>query len=537
MMSLFSFLRRPAVLSTLQFLLLWSMLFSARFFLFDDFVKNETDVLPSALQSSNPDWLPNDWYLNLDIGYRTLFNGIAGPLVSLLGFKYAALVGRALLYMLFAGSVLYFLRTFRIYFAVSILALLPFLNNQNTVAMEWMVGGTETKAFAYAFVLFALSFFYRRKWLAAFAFAGAALSFHVLVGGYALFCAMIALYCTEERRRGTIREVIRNSWPLFLTGGWGLYAIFQQFFLKKGIPNGEAWGIYIQYRVPHHVFPGAWDAPERFAILGAGVIVVLTAALFGRSRRLRYLGYYAIGSLVLFLAGLIIYWAGAYDLLRFYWFRFPDTIIPFLTLMSLALMLSTYLGGTVPLGRRNGEKDDADRSGKLSPARIKRMRILGGAAISLVAILSISRIVPQIPGIEDRDGKGWGDPIARPMLEWIKAHTPHESVMLVSPTMQSFYVQAERAMFVSFKHSPQSAADIVEWYRRLTLCNGGIPPTRGNHEVLDELDRNFYDLDEKSIREISRLYGVTHYLGRPDHVLALPEAHRTSDFILYRIDS
>ena len=531
-MSAFSFLRRPALLSTLQFLLLWTMLFSARFFFFDDFVKNETDVLPSALQSSNPDWLPNDWYLNLDIGYRTLFNEMVGPLVSWLGFKYAALTGRALLYLLFAGSVLYFLRTFRIYFAVGILALLPFLNNQNMVAMEWMVGGTETKAFAYAFVLLALALFYRKRWLAAFAFAGAALSFHVLVGGYALFCAIIALYSTEERRRETVLEALRKSWPFFLTGSWGLYAIFKQFFLDRGAAAGEAWEIYIQYRVPHHVFPGAWDTPERFLIVGAGVLVVLTAALFGRSRQLRYLGFYALGSLLLFLAGLIIYWSGAYDLLRFYWFRFPDTMLPFLTLMSLALMLSTYLRGTAPLGRQSKEEEILGSSS----VSHRKLGIAGAAAVALVAVLTISRILPQIPGIADKEGRGWGDPTARPMLDWIKTNTPRESVMLVSPTMQSFYVQAERAMFVSFKHSPQSAPDIVEWYRRLTLCNGGIPPTRKSNDVLGELDRHFYDLDEKSIRHIARLYGTTHYLGKPDRTLEFPQVYRTQDYVLYRID-
>ncbi|MGL5075030.1 MAG: DUF6798 domain-containing protein, partial [Waterburya sp.] len=36
-------------------------------------VWNEVDVLPLAKQFVAPDWIPNDWYLNLETNYRALF--------------------------------------------------------------------------------------------------------------------------------------------------------------------------------------------------------------------------------------------------------------------------------------------------------------------------------------------------------------------------------------------------------------------------------------------------------------------------------
>lgn len=543
-MTTFAFLQRPAVVRTLQLLCLWALLFGARSFLFNDFAKNETDVLPSALQSTDPNWLPNDWYLNLDIGYRQLFNQMAGPLVSWLGFKYGALVGRAILYLLFAGAALFFIRTFRIYFPFGMLALIPFLSNQYLIAGEWMVGGTETKAFAYAFVLFALSLFYRRKWLIGFAFAGAALSFHILVGIYALFCTGVAILFagregthTASFSRQTLKAewqgILKKSWPLFLTGAWGLYAVFNQFALDHGVNASEAWNIYIHYRVPHHVFPGAWDAIGRLTILGVGIILAFITAFWGRSRNLQFLGFYALGSIGLFAIGLFVYAIGATDLLRYYWFRFPDTVVPFLTIMLAALLLSEYIRGSSPVGKHKGGKQEKVQ---LRSAQTQTMiSTLGGLCIAVVLILTAIRAYDRFPGIQDVESKGWGDPQARPMLEWIKDNTPREAVFLVDPTMQSFYVQAERAMLVSFKHSPQSAPDILEWYRRLTLCNGGIPPTRGDFDMNAELQKNFYRLDEESIRHIARLYGTAYYLGRTEHPLALQEVHRTSDLILYKI--
>jgi hypothetical protein len=84
-------------------------------------------------------------------------------------------------------------------------------------------------------------------------------------------------------------------------------------------------------------------------------------------------------------------------------------------------------------------------------------------------------------------------------LEWIRTNTSEDAVFLIDPLMNEFFTYANRARFVSFIHSPQSAEDILEWYDRLTLINGmqepRIPVARG------ELQENFYNLEAESIHE------------------------------------
>ena len=57
-------------------------------------------------------------------------------------------------------------------------------------------------------------------------------------------------------------------------------------------------------------------------------------------------------------------------------------------------------------------------------------------------------------------------------LEWIAENTPKKAIFLVDPTISDFYIHAQRAMFVGFKHFPLSAVDILEWFERIKLCNG-----------------------------------------------------------------
>ena len=89
------------VIFAIEMFLIWLVIL-AQEFAFNRFSGNEVDVLPAARQIVNHSWLPGDWYLNLDIGYRKLFNYLAGILVDQLGFLYGAYAGRILAYSILA---------------------------------------------------------------------------------------------------------------------------------------------------------------------------------------------------------------------------------------------------------------------------------------------------------------------------------------------------------------------------------------------------------------------------------------------------
>ena len=507
----------------LQFFILW-LVIVARCFLFNDFANNEVDLLPSAQQSVESTWLPGDWYLNLDIGYRSLFNSMAGPLVSHFGFKYGAVVGRLLVYLLFAYALLIFMRTFHIRFAFGLLFLIVFLNNQTLIAGEWMIGGLETKALAWPLVLLSLSAIGRKRWFLGFAFAGGAFSFHILVGFYALSALGVA-FLLNRREYQLDKSALRHVWIFFLTGAWGIYAVIQQLFFSSQMAEG-GWSTYVHLRVPHHVLPEVWNGSFWIVELSIGAILFALVFRYVRTSSVRFFAAYALGSLVLFAIGLIIWGIGSTELLRFYWFRFPDTIVPFGTTMLLAF-------GIGELYRRYILQESDTTTETHGNVSRSWKRGIEPVLIILLIALSVVEIVKDLPKLND--GTGWASTPYTPMFDWIATNTPHDATFLIDPSMQEFYVRAERAAFVSFKHSPQSAKDIAEWHKRLVLCNGGAELQDAGFGVAKTIRKTYYALDPEQIGKIATEYNVDYYLGKEGSTLPYDEVHSVKEWILYKV--
>jgi hypothetical protein len=382
----------------------------------------------------------------------------------------------------------------------------------------------DTKTFAYAFALFSLSSFIQKKYFAGFAFAGAALSFHVLVGIYALFCMGFAMLLTWNSWRTEWRTFIRQAWPFFITGIFGLLTILQQLLPQGAIDTDKAWQIYVELRVPHHVLPSAWNGDLLILqlILAAGFFLAIY--LLKKTAASKFTAAYALGSVCLFIIGLAIYAAGETNLLRYYWFRYPDVMIPFLSLVLVALVISdlTYI-----------DVNDSPRIYKRWPSVhllfSKGLPIFLAMVVILLALQSITVIRASYRrGINRRPSK------IQTSLEWIRGNTPRHAVFLVDPLMSEFHVFTERARFVSFKHSPQSAADILEWYERIELSNGSQP--LGGLVSKGELQTNFYHLNKETIRQIAEKFGLSYYLGLADTQLPFEPVYRDDNITLFAID-
>ena len=126
------------------------------------YLPNEVDIVPFAKQFVEPNWLANDWYLNLDFGYRYLFNWFLGLLVSWFGLEVATVLGRLGLYLALAVALHFLFKTLVMRLPYRLLVLILFLHNQSLLAGEWIVGGVETKTVSYVCLLFSFSFFLRR---------------------------------------------------------------------------------------------------------------------------------------------------------------------------------------------------------------------------------------------------------------------------------------------------------------------------------------------------------------------------------------
>ena len=503
--------------------LIW-MVIIAKLFVFNKYIGNELDILPFARQFIDSSWLPSDWYLNLEIGYRLLFNLIFGYVIDWLGFLNGAYIGRLIAYLLLAVALFVFLRTTRLRFSLGLIVVLIFLENQSLIAGEWIAGGADTKTFAYAFSLLSFSYFFQRKYLVGFAFAGVALSFHVLIGIYALICTAIALLLTLKSWRQELRMLIRGSWPIFVTGVFGLLAIVQQLLPQGEVDANRAWEIYVEFRVPHHVLPSAWKGDLWIVELILAACLFLCIYLITKKGAIKFTAAYALGSVGLFGIGFAFFAFGNTTLLRFYWFRYPAVMIPFLGLMLVALVLDqlTYIDfSSHPRIPKNLHW--------IQPILTKGLPIL----FALVAILLTLQAI-QFLRVKYQRGLHRPPQETRAVFDWIRENTSEETIFLIDPLIIDFYTFAERARFVSFNHSPQSAGDILEWYERVQLNNNQqtpqIPLSRG------ELQANFYQLDPHSIRWLGDTYGLSYYLGLADQQLPFEPVYQDDNFTLYAIE-
>jgi hypothetical protein len=358
-----------------------------------------------------------------------------------------------------------------------------------------------------------------------FAFAGAAISLHILVGGYAFFCIVVAALLNKTWR-SEWRRLIYQSWPLFITGVFGLQAVIQQILPQSNVDATRAWEIYVQFRNPHHVLPSAWGGYAWMALLVLATGLFLIMYFNGKANTSCFVAAYALGSVFLFLIGLVLFAVGQTPLLRFYWFRFPDVMVPLMSAVIIALFLGDVSEG--------GPVEHTLLRGFLPALQAILWRVFPIIFIAVTIVNSFQSL--HRLQAEFRDSR---QPNSDPMLstlEWISENTPQQAIFLVDPSLSDFYLHAQRAMFVSWKHTPHSAAEILEWYERITLCNGNRVPEKRGYDSLEELRTDFYTLDEDQISQIARLYGISYYLGLTDQQLGFERVYSNSSFAVYRVN-
>lgn len=504
------------ILQSIQILFIWVVITTN---VFTKLQWNEPDVLPLARQFFDHGWLPNDWYLNLNKNYQYPFDFVFGFVVYKLGFHVGAEIGRLLIYSFLAIAIFVFWRTIKLPFSLGLICLLIFLNHQSLIAGEWIVGGVETKTIAYAFVFLSLSAYLSKKYLLGFALAGAAISFHVLIGSYALFCLIIAVAFTEAKQLNL--GMVKQSWPLFITGFFGLQAIFLQLLPQSNVDTAKAWKIYVEYRHPQHLLPPYWEGYFWIFELIFALIIFLAIFIVRRSNINRFISAYALGSVILFTIGLILHGLGKITLLRFYWFRFPDVMIPFMLPILLALIINDMA---------------IDRSNAISKLKNRNFIIFNwpSAILTIIVISIVTFSIFQFQTHIRNSPESKSEP--QVVFEWIASNTPKQAIFLVDPTIPYFYIHGQRSIFCSFKHVPIYPVDIIKWYERVTLCNGNKPLRGIGIDSLGSLQTNFYNLDEKSILQLAENYGVSYYLGRPGQSLDFPRVLTTSSYTLYRIE-
>jgi hypothetical protein len=171
-------------------------------------------------------------------------------------------------------------------------------------------------------------------------------------------------------------------------------------------------------------------------------------------------------------------------LLRFYWFRLADIMVPF----SLAVTAAAVW------------EDDA-ACDRLLPGR--RRLIQAGLVLLLAFDLAAQRSHWPLPGamVSPRADVHVNAPAWADICGWVAEHTPPGARFLTPRGSASFTWRTGRPEVVSWKNSPQDAASLVEWRRRIIDCFS-------RDGRLADLERSTATLGVERLREVAHRYAA-----------------------------
>lgn len=490
---------------------------------------NETAYLTKARHEADPSYGRGDFFLETPEAHGVFYR-VIGPLAAAVPLERAAWIGRWLGWLALAAG-----------FHHAIVPVVPgawprvlaaafysLALRHTTAAGEWVIGGCEAKVFAWALVLAAAGEVARGRFARAWLVLGAATAFHPLVGGWGLVALAVAwgwsaLVGREDAAARPVAGPGAGAVPgvaltaALVLGGVALAAagIVPALGLSAGADaatRAAAVKIYVVERLPHHLlvrtFADGMVARHVLAIIVWWLLAALVADRGGpRARARARLGRFTLAALGISLAGCLVSLAeplapgAVYGLLRYYWFRFGEGLLP----LALAAAAAAAIADDDVLGRLLPRGGPAGRG--LGPAAAR----FAVAALLLVDLVGESRHWP-LPGRTNvaarADGKvdaaSWADACA-----WVAAHAPADACFLTPRGSASFTWRTGRREVVGWKNSPQDALSLVAWRRRITDCfsrDGGF----------SNMERSTAALGPDRLREVAERYGADHAIVPAD---------------------
>ncbi|MBI1902434.1 MAG: hypothetical protein HYS13_15135 [Planctomycetia bacterium] len=481
---------------------------------------NESHYLCKAKHYWDPEWLKGDFFLGSADAHAT-FYWAAGWLTKVMSLPAAAWTGRAVTWLLLAWTWrrLAIAILPRPLWAVLSATALLLLNEYGELAGEWVVGGFEAKGLAYVFVLAALERLVRGRWNAAIVLLGGAAFLHVLAGGWMIVSLLLAWLMSPRRSsasdEGGRPRLVSLLPALAVAIVLSLPSLIPAVRLSWGAPAdvvAEANRIYVFERLGHHLDPRQFPIEKVVAHL---LLLAWWAVLYWRIRgdeRLRLLGSVVFGAVVISAAGGVIAavanfapHAGA-ALLRYYWFRTADALVPLGAALAAVFLLA-----------RLWDRRPTTAAWLLTAA-------LAVAAIHFGTLWYQRRTAPW-PRCDLRETSeryaAWRD-----VCRDIREHAPREAVFITPLDRQTFHWYAQRREVFNSKDIPQDAASIVEWNRRWDALDPPVDPPPSFSLARRPL---------KDLRAAARRYGASHLVTESEPRLPLPLFYGNAVYAVYVI--
>ncbi|HVA51493.1 MAG TPA: DUF6798 domain-containing protein [Pirellulales bacterium] len=499
---------------------------------------NEPHYLGKARHFWDPEWAAHDFFFE-SADTHLVFYFTCGWLTRWLSLAQFAWCGRLITWVLLAAAWQRLCRSVVRRSGRPALAAAIFLtfNVGCHLAGEWVVGGFEAKGLAYALVFAALASLVTDRWNLALVLLGGASAFHVLVGGWSATAAAVCWLLSADAPR------LRQLWPGMVAGAAlalaGIAPALALNWTAEPQIVAEANDIYVFRRLPHHLVPQSfrWPFLVRYVLMLLVWLGLTRAAT--ENAALRRLRSFVTGSLAITLAGLLLalatanYPEAAAAILRYYWFRLSDVMVPVgIALHVVAGPNPDYSSAHTNPKRKRGGKDDLPR--------LRFGLVLGRPAVwSLICLTLLVyarddyaawNFFTNTPRA-DKSGKVLSHDDWREVCQWMADHAPPDALAITPRMAQSFTWYAERGQVVSWKDLPQDAVAVVRWWQRLVDIYGmPFPAFQGRwHDSLSERSPD-------RLRELGRKYRAGYLVVESEPTIELPREYANGSYAVYRLE-
>lgn len=430
---------------------------------------NEPHYLCKAKHYWNPDWCQGDLFLESSNPHQVFYQTI-GLLTRWLTLEQTAWVGRVVALACLAwGWTALFSRLLQPQWlslgAAWIFLLIQSLGN---FSGEWLVGGVESKVFAYGFAFAGLTFGLDRRWTMAGIAIGLAISFHPIVGLWCVVSGIMAALgtraflgkSTSDRHVAPIdgRSLMVGGLAMVITSLPGLIPAFSMLIGTDPNMAAEADRLQVGTRLAHHLDPARFPlASYRYYVLMLIVTVLLWSRAKTSANRRAFVAF-VVASLVIAIVGALVGWGPRpirtmplatirIWLLKFYPFRLADLLVP--VLLSMSVLAAVF---------------DSVSTSVLNPRR--RLCVWGGCVIAFILSLALPSADRNPSRMSHATKNDWIT-----ACEWIRTVSPPHALLYATNEDWAVKWFTHRPEYVNYKDCPQDAAGIVEWAQRLRLLN------------------------------------------------------------------
>ncbi len=499
-------LRRTVVATVLEVLLLMGV-----FFIYAGDMTpmvNEAHYLVKAKNFWDPTWCQNDLFSASGKAHTTFYALFGWP-TKFLSLATTTWIGRVVGWLMLAiGLQRLTTRLVKMPLACLGVAVVWIAGIEHgNLAGEWVVGGIEAKVPAYGCVLLAMAMMVDRRWNWVWPLLGVASAFHVLSGGWSVIAAMLAWFVTEWRGPHEDRQRLFGV-PLFLGGAIALFGLVPALALTLGASSEDsaaAARIYTYFRIKHHLLPSdfIFEWYRRHGILIAmtfGAWFLLRLQVTEDRKRYSSIGWFCVGCVSFAIIGLLIgqlrfTWPDlTAKLLRYYWFRMSDAIVP----LTLGLLVMRMV--------------QCRKAGWFRAVQTIGLAVVC-IATGLVAHSSLQKAQVGVPPSASNRLLGWRVNASKEeqlqtfadwkaVCAWARESTGPDEVFLTPRHQQSFKWYAHRAEVVNWKDVPQDAAALTLWQQRF---DDVFPVAKGSRMIR-------VTIRHKTLRRYREDYGVRYLI-------------------------